>query len=105
MLPLLQEENPKYVQHHFGYYILQSFLIPNRHTSLILFYISSTWVEIHVCLQLIMGVMETSERSTWVEIHVCLQHHQDRQEARLRSTWVEIHVCLQQNKNPINLIG
>lgn len=51
MLPLLREENPKYVQHYFGYFILLSFLIPNRHTSLILFYISYTWVEIHVCLQ------------------------------------------------------
>ena len=42
MLPLLREENPKYVQHYFGYFILLSFLIPNRHTSLILFYISSS---------------------------------------------------------------
>lgn len=33
---------PKVCKHYFGYFILLSFLIPNRHTSLILFYISYT---------------------------------------------------------------
>ena len=42
-----------------------------------------------------MGVMETSERSTWVEIHVCLQLQEIVRFRWHGSTWVEIHVCLQ----------
>ena len=34
----------------------------------------STWVEIHVCLQLDDMLALLDPRSTWVEIHVCLQH-------------------------------
>ena len=95
MLPLLREENPKYVQHYFGCFIFLSFLIPNSHTSLILFYFSYTWVEIHVCLQRIRTITYWKTRSTWVEIHVCLQHIMISFNDAVGSTWVEIHMCLQ----------
>ena len=55
----------------------------------------STWVEIHVCLQLIVDGLVLSFRSTWVEIHVCLQREENLLILISRSTWVEIHVCLQ----------
>ena len=37
------------------------------------------------------------KRSTWVEIHVCLQLEKVQDVILERSTWVEIHVCLQQD--------
>ena len=39
--------------------------------------------------------MENNERSTWVEIHVCLQLWLVLMTQLPGSTWVEIHVCLQ----------
>ena len=55
----------------------------------------STWVEIHVCLQLVDVRLEREPGSTWVEIHVCLQLARVLFRTTLWSTWVEIHVCLQ----------